>query len=258
MRRLHFSVFTAFLSVGVGTTPLFLSTVHAAPSSDYEKASALLHLRVPLKITEAGKVEADVEKWKVEKDAEGTELFSLKSGNETRVAAMKTDDGQLDSLTTFTLSGEAKAETSASLFFKKGKSIAFTNCVDGAEKNSIGRICVTATPKLCQNLKKNEGIDPETLKEMDLFEMRALAAILTLRGSDHQLENVVRTGNRLGLKSALQTTKGLIYALVKKEKESTERVPAAAPGAASSATAASTQAILDKSIPRLKEACLAL
>lgn len=241
--------FSRFFVAGIST----LAFTHAALASsetDYSKAFQLVRLRIPLKIDDAGKIEAETEKWKLDKDPEGTELFTAKTGPETRVAAMKNEDHQLDSLTTYSLGGAAKAETSYTVFFKKGKLAAFTNCEDANEKSSVGRSCVTATPKLCQNLKKSEGIDPETLKEVDLYEMRSLAAILTLRGADHQLENVVRSGNRLGLKSALQTTKGLIYALAKKlaVKEASKK-------GAEDETKDATQKMLDKALPRLKEAC---
>ena len=119
------------------------------------------------------------------------------------------------SLRANTSTAGTKPETSASVFFESGKLKAFTICEDAGGKDSLGRTCVTATPKLCENLKKSDAIQTDTLKAVDTFEMRAIATILTLRGPDHQLDNVVRTGNRLGLKSAMQTTKGQLLALSK-------------------------------------------
>ncbi len=243
-----------FRSLSVLGSTLLALSANAAVDGDFARTNEIVHLPLAIKVSAQGKIDADTAKWKIEKDPEGTELFTAKSGDETRVAAMKGDDGVLESFTSYVM--KKKAENSSTVFFTKGKLSAFTSCEASADKDSIGRICVTATPKLCQNLKKGDGIDPATLKEIDLFEMRALAAILTLRGSDHQLENVVKSGNRLGLKSALQTTKGQIYALVKQITKETQKKSDGRDPATEAAESQLAKSVLEKSLPRLKDACV--
>ncbi len=265
------------------------ATLAATPepktSNGYATAAKLFPAH--LQVDDKGKVSPDTTKWKVEKDAEGTELMSARTGDESRAAIMKNADGSLEALAAYQLRKETKSastkpEQATGLFFAKGQLSAYTSCEDTGEKDSLGRICVTATPRLCQNLRSGAGVDPETLKEMEAFEMRALASILTLRGQDHQLDNVVRSGNRLGLKTALQTTKGQLIALAKQvskelapAKANAAPAPAPAQEKASEKTDAKERApsadarisdraktdellargVLEKSLPRLKEAC---
>ena len=243
-------------------------------ATDFEIAGKLVALPTPIAITDKGTLEFDKAKWKVEREGDGTELFTAKTGIEVRLAAMRDTGGSLESVTTYQLkSGEAKdkPESAASVFFSKGKLAAYVTCEDSAEKDSIGRICVTATPKLCQGLRAGNGVAPDALKELESYEMKALAVILTLRGADHQLENVVRSGNRLGLKTALQTTKGQLIALAKQIAKETEKKDSKSPASvdAKSDSAAEeklvaeraaedskmARGVLEKSLPRLKQAC---
>lgn len=225
-------------------------------SAEFQKVNNLAKLPTSLKITAEGKIDADSGKWKIEKDADGTDLLTLKSGDETKVAAMRTSSGELEAVISYTL--RSKNEFANALLFKEGKLASFTTCETEDGKDSIGRICVTATAKLCQNLRKGAGLEEAVLKEVDVHEMRALAAVLTLRGSDHQLDNAAKTGNRLGLKTALQTTKGQLYTLAKQIAKETKT--------AGSATSASVtvddekanklaKSVLEKSLPRLKSGC---
>ena len=238
-----------------GLTSLLISSygfqAKAATENDFAKATNLVLLPLPYKLSADGKLEADSGKWKVEHDGDNTDLLTSKSGDETRVAAMKNADGSIESLTSYVLKNEKRSESSTTVFFDKGKMTAYTTCEDTGAKDSLGRVCVTATPQLCQSLKKGDGVEVETLKQTDLFEMRALAAILTLRGPDHQLENVVKSGNRLGLKSGLQTTKGQIYALVKQQAKEPKHDLATETSETKLA-----DAVLEKSLPRLKQACI--
>jgi hypothetical protein len=165
-----------------------------------------------------GTIEVASSKWKTETSPDGTQLLTAKTA-EARVALMKTHDGKPESFTAYTLSPvgpsvqKIKQEDSGTIFYSKGQVAAVTSCTNTGLKDSIGRVCVTATPRLCRGLRSTKGIDSEALSEMESYEMRSLAAILTLRGSDHQLENVVNSGNRLGLKNPLQTTKGQLLAI---------------------------------------------
>lgn len=243
----------------------------AESPQDYGKLATIVKLPAPVSITDDGSLKADASKWKIEKEADGTELLTSKKNSDVRIAAIKSKDG-LESFTYYSLqsapkSSSVKPEESGSLLFQKGKLTSYTACEDTAAKDSIGRVCVTATPKLCQTLKKAEAVGPEIMKEMDVAEMRSLAIILTLRGPDHQLDNVVRFGNRLGLKSALQTTKGQIIALARQiAKETGATKPdaklakdtqgkEARDPAATSKEDEMIRTQLEHSIPRLKQAC---
>jgi hypothetical protein len=44
--------------------------------------------------------------------------------------------------------------------------------------------------------------------QLKVLEVRAIATILAMRGPEHQLDNLAKHGNRLGLNNPLQTTKG--------------------------------------------------
>lgn len=252
-------------------------------------ALKLLNLPSPLRFSAGGRIEADHKAWKTANDSDGTLLLTSTTG-ESRAAIMKTADGAPESVTAYTLKtlrtaaakakDSAQPETSIGLFFAHGALAALVTCEDSGQKDDIGRICVTATRSLCQDLRAGKGIDPQNLKEMDGFEMRALASILTLRGSEHQLDNVLRSGNRLGLKTALQTTKGQLMTLAKQvAKELGERGGLgevgglAAPPAADSTSAAHdptearkiterakadeaiAKSVLEKALPRLKDNC---
>ncbi len=223
------SIPLAKLMTGLGFTAV-LSISHlacAAPTpidhDDFKKIAKLVQLPDPIKISTDGKLTIDRSKWSMSKEADGTELLTskIKEPLESRVAVIRSQTTtNIESFTAYTLRGTTapagtKPESSASVFFENGKLKAFTTCEDSGGKDALGRTCVTATPKLCENLKKSDPIETDTMKAVDTFEMRAIATILTLRGADHQLDNVVRTGNRLGLKSAMQTTKGQLMALSK-------------------------------------------
>lgn len=246
-----------------------------------------LKLPIPLSIDRKGALSFDKAKWKVQRDDDGTELLTLKDKSEAKAAILKGKDGAVESVTTYALKNDAKEkevkalpEDAATVFFKEGTLAAFTQCTDEGKKGEMGRICVTATLKLCQQLKAGAEVNGETIKEMDLFEMRALALLLTLRGSDHQLDNMLRSGNRLGLKSGLQTTKGQLLALAKQIAKETApktnreiaKAPADAPAQSprlvaqndgktatdkdSTDEVARTREVLEKTLPRLKEACV--
>jgi hypothetical protein len=255
------------LAWGTATTPADSPTSAQKPGSyDARIANQLLRLPHKLELKSDGKLKADQKHWTLEKDPDGTDLYTAKGAASSRVAAIKSNEGKLELLTSFVLKdaakspGESQPEESSSFFFTQGKLTAYTSCEDTGAKASVGRVCVTATPKLCQSLRNGGGLDAETLQETESFEMRSLATLLTLRGSDHQLDNVLRSGNRLGLKTALQTTKGQLVTLAKQIE--TEQAAAKAPASASTSDKTQIEqnllakSVLEKSLPRLKQACL--
>lgn len=255
---------------------LAIEAAAAQAPLEFLSASEFVKLPYPLPVDADGKLRLPLTNWTKERDPEGTDLLLAKDGD-AKAAIMREDGGQVEALIAYRLrsaaSGEAKSEKkneerpedSYGFFFKKGKLAAVTTCEDAAIKSSLGRICVTATAKLCSNLRSGAGVDVETLGEVETFETRALASILTLRGSDHQLENVVKSGNRLGLKSALQTTKGQLMALAKQiakelghsppETESKSALEQRQIEARAKADSLHAKNVLEKSLPRLKESC---
>ncbi|RYZ75757.1 MAG: hypothetical protein EOP05_06980, partial [Proteobacteria bacterium] len=167
-----------------------------------------------LSVSEAGDLKFDTAVWSSAKQPDGTLLLTFTQADkktkkvpEARAAVLRSKEGVLESMTSY----ESKTTEEATTVFFDGKTVsAFVSCENRNGKD-IGRVCVTATPKLCKAVGEG-AVTPDIVKEMDSFEMRSLAILLTLRGPDHQLENVVKSGNRLGLKSALQTTKGQLLA----------------------------------------------
>jgi hypothetical protein len=261
-----------------------LSSVALAANvpNGFKLAGQLLPTPEKIEFTNAG-IGFSKEKWTRETEGADTELFTAKGHVAGRVAVLKNKEGQTESLTAFTLTpatagkkGAPLEEQASSLFFNKDELAAYSSCEDRVAGPAVGRVCVTATPKLCHAMKDGSGVTPEILTELDSFEMRGLAVLLTLRGSEHQLDNVVRTGNRLGLKTALQTTKGQIIALAQQieietanSKEakagkvaSVQRDPAAMKIVVSAkedeqkANNEMAREVLERSLPRLKQACL--
>jgi hypothetical protein len=205
--------------------------------------------------TAAKQSKFDQAKWNRELDPEGTELFTSKEKLASRMAVTRSGDGCLESVSIFKIQSPEKTakyaeeESGAALFSNKGEALSVTRCEDNKNTSSVGRACVTATPELCKRLKSGDPITSEVTKEVDGKEMRALTMILTLRGPDHQLDNVIRSGNRLGLKSGLQTTTGLLLTLAK-FRGPDALIGAKMPGA--------VLALVNHNLPRLKESCVAL
>ncbi|MES2854361.1 MAG: hypothetical protein V4692_00780, partial [Bdellovibrionota bacterium] len=169
----------------------------------FKLANELLPTSERIEFSSAG-IGFSKDKWKREKEGADTELFTAKGSTPSRVAVLRNKAGKTESLTAYKIVPVADKkdapteEQASSLFFEQDKLAAYSTCEDRPVEPAVGRVCVTATPKLCQALKNQTGVTSEILKEMDGFEMRGLAVLLTLRGSEHQLDNVVRTGNRLG------------------------------------------------------------
>jgi hypothetical protein len=191
--------------------------------TDYAEIAKVGTLAGSFEVKPDGKVQADPNQWTRQKEDDGTELYTTVKNSDVRVAVLKNPTGGVDSFTTFKLHEEVKGvaprpETDESMIFKNGKLSSRTSCEEAGGKDSFGRICTTATPALCRGIKAKGFISSEALEELDQAEMRSLALILTLRGTDHQLDNVVRFGNRLGLTRAVQTTKGQLI-LVSREPQ---------------------------------------
>ena len=100
------------------------------------------------------------------------------------------------------------------VFFLDQKLAAATTCTD---KTADGlRNCSTAIPSVCKSLPKSKATDwtlpKPVVPDVDLVEKRALATVLSMRGEGHQMENMAKTGNLIGLKHKLQTTRGRLTA----------------------------------------------
>lgn len=241
---------TAILAATMALTPSRAPASVSLTLNDYGFTSKLVSLPAHLQVNVAGLSEYDKKAWSIEKQDDGTELYRLKKKPEARAAIMRDKKGDLESMTAYKLSGGE--ETSGAMMFEKGSLRAFTSC---ETQEPVGRVCVTATPDLCHALKAG-NVHPEEMKQTETYEMRALAILLTLRGTDHQLDNMVKSGNRLGLKTALQTTKGQLLALSKVVERESRKTASVAPAAAQTADDKLAQTVLEKSLPRLKQACL--
>lgn len=230
----------------------------ASPASaavDYRDAGRFVH--APLEIEQNGKTyRLKSTTWKHERDTEGTDILS--DQKQAKVAVLKTGDGVIESVISYRLDRKEKAslENSSALFFGDGHLKALTQCEERAEFEKVGRVCITATPKLCRDLRTGQGVNPDDLAGLESFETRALASILTLRGSDHQLDNMVKSGNRLGLKSGLQTTKGQLIALSRQvARELGKPVPENGPRKPEESNEMA-RTVLEAMLPKLKTACI--
>lgn len=226
------------------------SNSHAALSPlDYAEASRFL--KVPLQLTREGQLSFQKTQWERVFDSDGTELLSAKK-EKARAALMRDKDGKPEALISYKLTqkGKSERESSNALFFESGKLTAVTTCEQIEKARDLGRVCVTATPALCTDLRAGKGIDTQSLEQTEKYETRALASILTLRGPDHQLDNMIATGNKLGLKSSLQTTRGQILALAR--QVATEL---GIKGSEQSKEDGNARAVLEFTLPLLKSSC---
>jgi hypothetical protein len=166
-----------------------------------------------------GKISFDKEVWSATKDVEGSEVYTLKktaarpnSGAKNEIEQKRTvirnEDQTVRTVSEYRI--ENKKETYWFVFFLDQKLAAATTCSD---KTPDGlRECVTAIPSVCKSLPKNRATEwtlpKAVIPDVDLVEKRALATVLTMRGEEHQVENMAKTGNLIGLKHKLQTTRG--------------------------------------------------
>jgi hypothetical protein len=226
----HIRTAALFCMVQLCIGQLVLIRAVAQPGkNDFARITKLLRLPAPFTISQQGKIEAAKIHWQVEQDADGTDLFTSAKGN-ARIAVLKDKSGSLESVTAFSLkspqAGETpRTETDDSLAFKDQTLLAYTRCESSKPAASPERRCLTVTRALCSSLVSKGQVGLDSLHETDSFEMKALAIILTLRGADHQLDNVVHFGNRLGLKSPEQSTRGQIVAAAAKTGAQSPNTP---------------------------------
>ena len=148
-------------------------------------------------------------KWTREDEGSGVEMFSRKparaaAAEEKRVVMR--DGDSLSSAGRYALfTGSSAREESAAVMADDVGWASYTQCED----RGAGRVCATVTPEICGKMKSDQvELDEKDFAGLEKSETRAIALILAMRGSEHQLDNVVRYGNRMGLKDPAQTTKG--------------------------------------------------
>lgn len=162
-----------------------------------------------------GAIEFDRNLWTASKDDEGSEVFILKKLNgatEQKRTVIRNDDQSIRTISEYRLADNK--ENYWFVFFLDQQLAAATTCTD---KTSDGlRSCTTAIPAVCKSLptkKTATWILPKAIvPDVDLVEKRALATVLSMRGEVHQMENMAKTGNLIGLKHKLQTTRGRLTA----------------------------------------------
>ena len=247
------------------------SAVAASPGLDYAESSRFIKL--PLALSRDGKLNYKTENWKSETDPDGTDLLTAKKLR-ARAAVLKNKSGKVEALVSYvmkpeTMNTKSDLEEGQALYFDgDGHLAAVTVCDEVKAARDLGRVCVTATPKLCGDLRSGKGVDPETLQRAESFETRTLASLLTLRGSDHQLDNLLKTGNRLGLKSSLQTTRGQLITLARQvakelgrpapeaaEANEADKADAVKIAARAKDDEKNARAVLEHTLPVLKSSC---
>lgn len=239
--------FVFFAGVIGAATFLPVQPAHAASPAGARD----LGLPAKFSVNPRGAVDFDKAKWTLDSQHDGSDLYTLKDKVESKVAVLHASSGELESVTAYKL---APTETATTWFYADGRLKASSNCDD---RKDIGRVCVTATPQLCADMKES-NVTSASMKETDDFEMRALAVLLTLRGSDHQLDNMAKSGNRLGLKTALQTTKGQLLRLSAQIAKETAIAGGKKPEPMNDAAVREdklARAVIEASLPKLKEAC---
>lgn len=158
-----------------------------------------------------GKIEFDKEVWTQSKDEEGSEIFTAKKpkgATEQKRTVIRNDDQTIRTISEYSIANNK--ENFWFVFFLDQKLAAATTCTD---KTADGlRKCATAIPSVCKSLPTSKAVDwtlpKPVVPDVDLVEKRALATVLTMRGEGHQMENMAKTGNLIGLKHKLQTTRG--------------------------------------------------
>jgi hypothetical protein len=186
---------------------------HLAKASDYQRGQAFLPPTSGLQILDNGKIQVDQKKWDRETELGGTEIFSYKrtSADPKQLedkAVIVRNGAELASIASYELGRKSHpGEISSSIEFSNGQIASVTQCED---KIKPGRSCLTVNSPLCSALERKQPISNEVMGKLERTEVHALALILTLRGSDHQMENLASTGNRFGIRSKNQTTKGQI------------------------------------------------
>lgn len=162
-----------------------------------------------------GNIEFDKNIWTASKDEEGSEIYLIKKpvgATEQKRTVIRNEDRRIRTISEYRLVDQK--ENYWFVFFLDQQLAAATTCTD---KTSDGlRSCTTAIPSVCKSLpasKTTEWTLPKAIvPDVDLVEKRALATVLSMRGEGHQMENMAKTGNLIGLKHRLQTTRGRLTA----------------------------------------------
>lgn len=200
---------------------LFSSSANAAvlPASGagiQAELDRFLEIRKPVakrdwEVRADGKIEFDKTVWSATKDEEGSEVFEVKKpsgATEQKRTVIRNDDQTIRTISEYRLINQK--ENYWFVFFLEQKLAAATTCTD---KTADGlRSCATAIPSVCKSLPASKAADwslpKAVVPDVDLVEKRALATVLSMRGEGHQMENMAKTGNLIGLKHKLQTTRG--------------------------------------------------
>ena len=172
-------------------------------------------LKKDWQIKSDGKIDFDKNIWTATKDDEGSEVFELKKpfgASEQKRTVIRNDDQSIRTISEYRLID--KKENYWFVFFLDQHLAAATTCTD---KTADGlRNCITAIPSVCKSLPTSKAVDwtlpKAVVPDVDLVEKRALATVLSMRGEGHQMENMAKTGNLIGLKHKLQTTRGRLTA----------------------------------------------
>ncbi len=166
-------------------------------------------------VTPNGAIEFDKNIWTASKDDEGSEVFVLKKpvgATEQKRTVIRNDDQSIRTISEYRLVDNK--ETFWFVFFLDQQLAAATTCTDRTADGL--RSCTTAIPAVCKSLpigKSTEWTLPKSIvPDVDLVEKRALATVITMRGETHQVENMAKTGNLIGLKNKMQTTRGRLTA----------------------------------------------
>lgn len=216
MSRLPHRWIVALCLVLIPTSSVFGSL--PVEPAEIQHALSLLPPTKGWSIGDKQRVAADSQLWSTETLEDGSEIFTARASSaELEHKRVILRDGANVSSISFYILTKSKSsrgpahEESASIVFHKGRLHALTKCSDNGDKS--GRDCLTVSRLVCGFVKAPEADLPKALNdELKVLEVRALATILTLRGAEHQLENVSRHGGRMGLKDPLQTTKGKLTA----------------------------------------------
>ncbi len=179
------------------------------------KPASVKHAPRDWEVKSDGTIEFDKNLWTASKDDEGSEVFIFKKptgATEQKRTVIRNDDQSIRTISEYRLVD--KKENYWFVFFLDQQLAAATTCTD---KTSDGlRSCTTAIPSVCKSLpadKTTEWTLPKAIvPDVDLVEKRALATVLSMRGEGHQMENMAKTGNLIGLKHKLQTTRGRLTA----------------------------------------------
>jgi hypothetical protein len=163
-------------------------------------------------VTAGGKIEFDKKIWTLSKDEEGSEVYLAKrplGATEQKRTVIRNDDQSIRTISEYSLNKDRK-ENYWFVFFLDQKLAAATTCTDDT-KDGL-RTCSTAIPSVCKSLPTSKAagwtLPKAIVPDVDLVEKRALATVITMRGESHQVENMAKTGNLIGLKHKMQTTRG--------------------------------------------------